>query len=739
MGRNIDDSNKLRTFEALGFVQKGVAGSEVFGDCVFCGKPDKLYINAATGLWSCKAGHCALEGNLFTFITLWYEALLDTQDDDQWSKRWYDLATERGLPEDDLKAAGIVLDEAGRRWVVPVRNNRGNIANLRFYAVAEPRQGTRKLRGLPGIEAGLFGAEQLSEQSRRKHPVIIVEGEWDAIALRHLLGKARPSFLATVVAVPGASIFKPQWVEWLAGREFILIYDNDVDGLKGIRRAYRALSATSPKPILTMRWPSILPEQFDIRDYLIHRDGTWDEMSEWLEPYADQLSDEDGDGQSIPDDMPLPSLAEGTRPNLDTVVSVYARHLHMTPDLRDALRIVYAVVMSNDLGGEPLWAHIVGPPGSGKTELLMSCSSVRRCVTRSTLTPHSLVSGFLLSGGRDPSLLPKLFGRTFVLKDFTEILRMPKITKDEVYSILRGAYDGRVEKQFGNGLVREYAGYFSMVSGVTHAIFGEQGASLGERFLMFHMNRIDDAVTEQIIMSALDNVGNEIQIKEDLAAAARLFLEYRIPEEMIPTVPRPYLSRILSLAQLVAMLRASVERESMRGERLLYRPRAEVGTRLAKQFKKMLICLALQHNPPEVTEDDYRIVLRIAASSCVGWNMEALIVLSEMDGQTLTEIADAADIPMSTLRDQLDELVMLGVLIKVTPVDGRKGRPSARYFITPQVRRHWIGSGFPLTAPSAAELASGGTDAPETSNGHRPAATSPVRIRFRNPRVYPRS
>ena len=296
----------------------------------------------------------------------------------------------------------------------------------------------------------------------------------------------------------------------------------------------------------------------------------------------------------------------------------------MTPDMTLALKLIYATVLTNDLQGEPLWIHVVGPPGCGKTELLQSTEFCSQTVIVSRITQNALVSGW--KAAEDPSLLPKLLGRVFILKDFTEVLSMPAAAKDDIYSTLRGAYDGYVCKPFGHGVVREYHGTFSMLTGVTHEIYAEQGASLGERFLKYHLMRGVGTNVDDLIRNAVRNVGIETDMHTALSGAAKAFLDVRVSSEDVPALETDLIERIVQLCQVVAMLRANVGKDFQ--ERVIHRPDHEIGTRLAKQFAKLIVGMALLRGgngrPAYVDETDYEVLKRIARDTCIGYNLSLI-------------------------------------------------------------------------------------------------------------------
>ena len=671
--------DSLKPYFDLGYDEVKISGNQSVGICPFCGK-QKMYINVDTGQFDCKT--CIKTGNTYTFMELYLE---DCKENENYSgAHWEELEIDRGIPLAKLQSSGITWD--GSRWIIPSYSKAGKLVYLSFYKPGNGVIGLSK-----GLTAGvaLYGAERLGDKSRKKEAVYACEGFWDMLAMELILENAQEDGIC--IGVPGAGTFKEQWAENIQGRNFYCCYDNDLPGRQGIKKAH--LKAHNfVKTFSMVSWPETLPEGYDIRDFYRY-DGSFERLSELFVDYNE--ASESGFEEEN-DIVEFPPLAEGNRPRLRDVLTIYEKHLCMTDDLRNAIRIIYAIIISNQLPGEPLWLHIVGVPGSCKTELLTSCSAVGNTILQSTLTPHSLISGFMLPGGKDPSLLPRLFDKTFILKDFTEILAMNKPSQEEIIGILRGAYDGHVEKQFGNGQSREYKGQFTMLTGVTPRIYGSNSSSLGERFLLYNIQHVPGADMSHVIKAAMGNSGIEIQMKKELQDAAKSFLEWDIQKTDLPEVSEDIKARIIKLAQLVSMLRATVEKVGQ-SERLAYRPGYEVGTRLAKQFFKLAQSLGLLNYPARVGEDEYSLVQRVALDSCVGWNRDALTTLAKAEGKTANEISEAADVPLSTIRDHLNALCMLKILERrFFPNPAGRGGDIARFYMTKGVKLFWEGAGLSL-------------------------------------------
>src|SRR5829696_3429780 len=81
-----------------------------------------------------------------------------------------------------------------------------------------------------------------------------------------------------------------------------------------------------------------------------------------------------------------------------------------------------ATVAAQNIPGPPVWALLVGPPSSGKTEIIDSLRLIEGAVSVSSLTKASLLSG--RTGGAGGLLLTHFNrGRGLLLvKDLTTVL-----------------------------------------------------------------------------------------------------------------------------------------------------------------------------------------------------------------------------------------------------------------------------------------------------------------------------
>jgi 5S rRNA maturation endonuclease (ribonuclease M5) len=278
--------------------------------------------NRNTGQWCCFAG-CG-KGSAFDYLMQtsgksFKEALLELGDRvgvprpypnrparppirealiKQWSAnlwaneevcRW--LREKRGLSDATLKRYEIGWDPKRQRNTIPIRDERGNVVNVRLYnAKKDPKiinytEGRYKY----GSPARLFGLNDLVRYQGRQ--VILCEGEWDRLLLQ------QEGFMA-VSGTHGASVFRPEWIPRFKDKDVVILYDCDREGQAAARNVVlRALKTSGARSVKNV----VLPlkgekDDKDVTDYLHKRGLTA------------------GDLQKLIDETPPHSYEEEDRP-----------------------------------------------------------------------------------------------------------------------------------------------------------------------------------------------------------------------------------------------------------------------------------------------------------------------------------------------------------------------------------------------------------------------------------------
>jgi len=651
-------STKLRPFETHGVEFTGERGDERYGTCPFTGKPDKFYVNVKTGLWDSKTA--GLSGNIPQFLHQISKQYVHQMTDPILQR----LADDRNLPIKAFKDWQIGWD--GRNYTIPIRNVSGDVVDIRIYHLG------RNIISTAGCQVGLLGAERIG---RRSEPIYLFEGEWDTIAASYIMQKIGVNGIC--VGVPGAGIFKPEWIPWFVGRDVHTHYDKDNAGETGEQMVEKRLAGVA-KSVTYVHWPEDLPEGFDVRDWIVYGltkrtpKKSWARLTRLYEskPRVHELPPARPETFILRRKKGKMKLVWKKPPTLDDVHDVFRKWLFL--DSTAGIDVLLGTLVSQRLEGPPVWLFIVGPPGSAKTEVISSLSDLGEDVYAvSTVTPHALISGFNAPGTKgDASLIPKLDGKVLVIKDFTAIMGAKDQEKEEIFSILRDAYDGTCGKFFGNGVERAYKSRFTIIAAVTPMIYdmGYRHAQLGERFLKFSVaDNLSHPDEYAIISRAIDNTDRESKMKKEIRDVVREFVNRSLKGTVLPDIPPVLKDRIIWLGRFGARMRGTVSRDSYRNEIMTSRPSAEVGSRLGIQLAKLARSLAMLHKRDHVTEDDFIIVKKVMLDTVMQRTEDVLRTLHiawDRGPVSTNELAKMTKYPVATVLRLLQDLHVLDIVVR---------------------------------------------------------------------------
>lgn len=646
-----------------GFVEHGVivtvkSDRQYTGICPWCFK-DKFFFNPDTLLWDCKV--CIEKGNFAQFLhlrmqeyrkNLTVEILLE-------------LSSNRKLKPQTLRAWGIGYDDRSKSYMLPEDGNLSRqVGDIQRYQL------NRKGFATTGSSHQLLLPLRDLYDSKR---VWLGEGFWDSCALSECLKAC--GIQEDVYGVPGAGTFPKELVGMLQNKEVIIPFDNDKAGRRGADRTGAILGGIA-KSIKYLHWPKELnlPEGFDVRDLYTNRETSPIPDKDCAKVIQFILDNSKPICPLLPDDKKISVVTADQKKTVETsgvglhhtaVTEAYRKWLYLPNS--EVLDVLYGSVFANYINVDPFWLFLVAPPGGSKTELLMSLSDSDKIMSISSLTPHTLISGANFGGG-DPSLLPKLNGKVLIVKDFTTIMNMNQTAREEIFGILRDAYDGKCEKPFGNGVFRRYESKFGLIAGVTPAIEGLNSMSsvLGERFVKYRIKQIGKLTTgTEVIMQALKNLTQESDMRLGLRKIAAEVLSREIKKEEIPTPSVELCERIILLAQLVAALRGAVSRDRYTGT-VIYKPFQEIGTRLAKQFCAFALGLSVYRQETEITEQTFQVTIKIARDTCpdrVEEIVRQLFIFGE-DYVSVPLLGERTHFPTQTLSTILQDLEMLHIVKK---------------------------------------------------------------------------
>jgi len=651
--------NKLAPFKFLGFDFGPTTGNDEYPTtCPFSDKEGKMFVNAKTGLWNSFTSD--KKGNIVTFLREYYILCLEHTTE----KVLYDVVENRQLPMAAIKGK-IAYNPLSDKYLIPHKNNAGSIINLTSW---HPKA-KRPLK-VPGLPLTLIGLDHIEDNDL---PMYIVEGEWDVIALEWLF--ASVGFRACVLGVPGANIFKDAWIGYFQNRNVNVLFDNDKAGFDGQKRIAEKIRTSCAK-LQFLLWPELTRAKYDIRDLIIEEGGSPTFPVNKLKQVAHKISImlssqtnyERDAGQGISEQERKKDVKIPTREEL---VNKFKEHLKIEDD--KTLAIMLGTIFANKISGDPVWLFLVAPPSGGKTEYLMTLNKSPLVETVSTLTPASLIPGTRISSdSSDPSLLKKVHKRNLAIKDLTTLLSAPAQYRDEIFGILRDAYDGYVEKWFATHK-KSYTCEFGMLAGVTPAIdaYNDAMTTMGARAIYL---RLDESATEEDeiekIKRGLGNVGVENIMREELQDVVYRFLEQETTDKM-PDFPGDTEDRLIAMAMFTSTFRASILKDKYTGEQVapVFR---EVGIRLAKVYKKLCYGLCVYYGLDSVNEQVMNCIKDIARDTCPAINIEVVrrihseIINSEVGSISLTNIHKELSVSRSTVSRVIDDLKLQKIVVRVS-------------------------------------------------------------------------
>ncbi len=373
-----------KTFEQHGVEFNREVGDQAIGVCPFCAS-QKFYVNKDNGRFDCKV--CGVNGGHWKFLNL----IIPFNQDAFKGRVVRKLAKDRGLQSKTFRDWGVGWN--GSQYTFPV-DACGKLMDLRHCYLGG------KMHGTTNCKVSLVGPKPTDDSV-----LWLCEGEWDAMACWEATkGKQN------VLAMTGASSFPQHCIELVQNRDVRVIMDHDKAGFDGGQRLFRMLQHSCSR-LRFVHWPSDTKKGYDFRDcYLELGDKAIEHILPMMEPLPPGIDSETEESLKVK--VPTgPGLSPGE------VETRFRKWLRM-PNT-DSLHVLYGSVLANRLDGDPIWLFLVAPPGSLKTELIMSMADAPLIVTTTSLTPHVLISGFPSAGGGDPSLIPKLNGKVLTIKDFT--------------------------------------------------------------------------------------------------------------------------------------------------------------------------------------------------------------------------------------------------------------------------------------------------------------------------------
>ncbi len=323
---------------------------------------------------------------------------------------------------------------------------------------------------------------------------------------------------------------------------------------------------------------------------------------------------------------------------------------------RDLVKVGVSAVVANKLQGDPFWLFLIGPPSSGKGEVLGSLMGLPFVRPLSMLTPQTFLSG--MKGDDDKSLLTKLSNETILtFKDFGTVLTMRRESRNTILAQLREIYDGHLTAAWGTGKIVDWHGKLGFLAGVTEIIDTHYAVYqiLGERFVQYRILPSDPL---KVAKAAMRNQGKESTFRAEMKDEVRTFYSSLNLQQEIE-LPTHVEHQLAALSSYCAIARTVTVRSTGHGREIEYVPAPEAPPRLAKQLalfmKAATIC---------GVSDPYALTRKVGFDSIHKVRFQILSILAQLQNDHLQTagVASQLRIHKNSARRYLLDMEALGLL-----------------------------------------------------------------------------
>ena len=334
----------------------------------------------------------------------------------------------------------------------------------------------------------------------------------------------------------------------------------------------------------------------------------------------------------------------------------------------------------------PLWLIIIGVSGDRKSSTVMSFYDGDETYFLNYLTPNTLASGQKKNVKND--LTPRLDRKLVISGDTAQFLKLESKEKGKIWSQMREAYDGRVQKDTGSGVHTFYEGVrWDWILCATPVIDEDLllKDQLGTRELIYRMpeeeneNQEDREKMMKAILKNIDLIEQrDKELKEAVAAYINWWKRQSFNVEISPEIEKT----LMQYADFVTQLRATAECDWRTGDltNFVY---PEKPTRILQQLAMLYECLK------QLELDDDTALARVfeVVRSCIHpVRLKILQVLDKaVNGISTTKLAHKVGLHYATTNRELQICRHLDLVTRDEDI-GQGGRT----FIWNLVREHPI-------------------------------------------------
>jgi hypothetical protein len=283
------------------------------------------------------------------------------------------------------------------------------------------------------------------------------------------------------------------------------------------------------------------------------------------------------------------------------------------------------------------------------------------------ITAPGLLSWLPVKGKepRPTGLLARNPGRVFAtVGDLSTLLASSdRGSRDQLYSLLRRAYDGRVVREVGNApRALKWNGRLTLLAAVTPTVdnYASHSDALGPRWLYLRLAPATAQLRREASRKAREGGLKLADHRERVRATATALVKAATPRAATAHVGELLGEKIDDAATVTCVGRADVPRNGYGRREIVGHATIEEPPRIAGQLEKLALALLALG----LTEHDTAALCRRAALDSMPLaRRSALAALANAGGEPLTqaEIARRAHCDRSVARFALEELAAIGV------------------------------------------------------------------------------
>lgn len=348
----------------------------------------------------------------------------------------------------------------------------------------------------------------------------------------------------------------------------------------------------------------------------------------------------------------------------------------------DIISVSMASVLATRLKlGDPVWMVVVGPSSGGKSQILRPIAQTdEKFIHRiDDLTENTLLSGGIVAGGKDVSLLNKVGPMgILVISDLTVIFSKSKDSQAAILGQIRMVYDGEMTKYVGNKPEPlKWKGSLGVLAGCTPSVYThfETVADMGERFIFYRMKDNDAEKATRL------SLGRAVYGKELDQKLSDLYAEYikavmaDVDVDQIKFNPTIY-ERFIRISVLAEKIR-TVAHVTWKDGTIDRIPVAAMPMRVALQLMSIAKGLAVMRyhetGSYELIEEDLRCIDWCAYSLANEEKRAILKILCSVEKGVFVKtqiIADKIGLDTSIVRVILQNMSATGVLERTGNTEG---------------------------------------------------------------------